>query len=64
MKVTIEYEIGDKVKLPSGQTDTLVGIKNIIWGHKYRVKIRKSNKHFDYKTNQIVDYKFEDLSPE
>ena len=52
--ITIEYEKGDKVKLPFDETGTLVKFEQLIWGSRWWVKIRKSN-GFN-KTNEIVDF--------
>jgi hypothetical protein len=56
-----KFKVGDKVLLPFDETGTIVEIKNIIWGFKYVVKIRKATFN---KTNQHVDYKEEQLKLE
>ena len=53
-KIIIEYEIGDRVKLPFNETGTLVRYEELVWASRWWVKIRKSN-GFN-KTNQIVDF--------
>jgi len=53
-KITIEYEIGYKVKLPFDETGTLVRFHDLPWGSRWDVRIRKSN-GFN-KTNQVVDF--------
>ena len=63
MKINIEYEVGDEVSLPFNETGIIVKILDILWGFKYIVKLRKVNPVFDNKTNQHVDYKYEQLSP-
>lgn len=60
--ITIEYEKGDKVKVPFDETGTIVRIEQLPWMKKYWVKIRKSN-GFN-KTNQIVDFFERDLELE
>ncbi len=55
-------EVGTRVKLPFGNTGTIVKIKNIPWGFKYVVRIRKPS--IFHKTNQRVDYKEEQLEKE
>ena len=59
---TIEYEVGDKVKLPCGETGTLVRFHERLWASYWDVRIRKSN-GFN-KTNQVVDYFERDLELE
>jgi hypothetical protein len=54
----MEFNIGDRVNLPFQETGTVVGINNILWGFKYRVKIRKATLN---KTNEIHDFKEEQL---
>jgi len=61
-KITIEYEVGDRVKLPFGETGTLVRYQELLWGSRWWVRIRKSN-GFN-KTNQIIDYFERDLELE
>jgi len=63
MKIEIEYEVGDKVKLPLNEEGTIVEIKDIIWGFYHYVKITKPNKTFDTKKGQIKTYRKEDLIP-
>jgi hypothetical protein len=62
MKILYVWEVGDKVKLPFDETGTIVKILDIIWGFRYVVRIRKSN-GFN-KTNQRMDFRYEDLNPE
>lgn len=58
----IEYEIGDVVKLPLSETGKIVRIETerLDW-FPYKIKIRKCNPLFFHKTNQIVEYKKEQL---
>lgn len=51
---TIKYEEGDKVKLPFGETGTLLSFEERLWASFWYVRIRKSN-GFN-KTNQIVEF--------
>ena len=51
---TIQYEKGDKVKLPFGETGTLVKYNEKLWASTWDVRIRKSN-GFN-KTNEVVDF--------
>jgi len=56
------FKIHDKVLLPFNETGTIVKIRERqIWGHKYDVKIRKATLN---KTNEIVDFKEEQLKLE
>ena len=55
-------EVGTRVKLPFGNTGTIVKIKNILWGFKYVVRIRKPS--IFHKTNERVDFKLEQLEKE
>ncbi len=53
-----KFKVRDKVKLSFEETGTVVKIKNIPWGSKYVVKIRKgtfnvTNEHHDYKEEQM-----------
>lgn len=53
-----KFKVGDRVRLPLEETGTVVKIKNIPWGFKYVVKIRKAtfnvtNEHHDYKKEQM-----------
>jgi len=62
IEINIIYEVGDKVKLPLDETGTIARIetKRLDW-FPYKVKIRKARFH---KTNQIIEYRKEHLSPE
>ena len=60
--ITIEYEKGDRVKLPFDETGTISRIEQLVWITKYWVRIRKSN-GFN-KTNQVVDFFKRDLELE
>ena len=51
---TIQYEVGDRVKLPCGETGTLVRFHERVWASYWDVRIRKSN-GFN-KTNTVVDF--------
>ena len=62
MKIIYEWEVGDRVKLPFDETGTIVKIRDLLWGFKYVVRIRKGS-CFN-KTNQRVDFKYEQLQPE
>lgn len=53
-----KFNIGDKIKLPLKETGTIVKIKDIPWGFKYVVKIRKATFN---KTNQLHEYKEEQM---
>ena len=57
----MDFKIGDKVKLPLNETGTIKKIKDIPWGFKYVVKIRKATFN---KTNELYDYKEEQLAHE
>ena len=52
-------KVKDKVKLPLGETGTITAIKDIPWGFKYVVRIRKATFN---KTNEKHDFKLEQLS--
>lgn len=52
-------EVGTRVKLPFNETGTVVKIRDIIWGCKYIVRIRKAVFN---KTNQRHDFKLEQLT--
>jgi len=58
----MDIEIGTKVKLPFGETGTLVKIntKTLDW-FPYKVRIRKA---IFNKTNEIREFKREQLQPE
>ena len=61
MKIHYEYEIGDFVELPLEETGTIVYIDtNRLDWHPYKVKIRKATLN---KTNQILEFKHEQLKP-
>ena len=58
----MEFKKGDKVKLPFGETGTIVKIReNQLWGHKYDVRIRKATLS---KTNEVADFKKEQMELE
>ena len=57
----MKFKIGDKVKLPLNETGTINKIKDIPWGFKYIVKIRKATFN---KTNELYEYKEEQLTHE
>ncbi len=58
----MKFKKGDKVILPFNETGTIVKVnENLLWGHKYDVKIRKATFNI---TNQIVDFKEEQLKLE
>lgn len=59
---TIQYEVGDRVKLPFHETGTLVKYNEKLWASTWSVRIRKSN-GFN-KTNQIVEFFEKDLELE
>jgi len=58
----IEYEVGTKVKLPFGETGTIqkINTDTLDW-FPYKVKIRKA---IFNKTNQVLEFKKEQLQPE
>ena len=58
----MDFEIGTKVKLPFGETGTIkrVNTKTLDW-FPYKVRIRKAVFN---KTNQILEFKKEQLQPE
>lgn len=62
MRIYYNWEVGDKVKLPFNETGTIVRINNetLDW-FKYKIKIRKATFN---KTNQILEYKYENLQPD
>jgi hypothetical protein len=62
MKIIYEWEVKDRVKLPFDETGTIVEIKDLPWGFKYRVRIRKGS--IFNNTNQIVEFKYEQLQPD
>lgn len=53
--------IKDRVKLPLGETGTIIRIKDIPWGFRYVVRIRKATFN---KTNEHHDFKLEQLELE
>ena len=58
----MKFKKGDKVKLPFNETGTIVKVnENIMWGHKYDVKIRKATLSV---TNEIADFKDEQMELE
>lgn len=52
--ITIQYEKGDKVKLPFDETGTLVRFHERPWASYWDVRIRKSNGFNN--TNTVVDF--------
>lgn len=58
----MDFKIGTKVKLPFGETGTIkrVNTKTLDW-FPYKVRIRKA---IFNKTNQILEFKKEQLQPE
>lgn len=56
-----QFKVGDRVKLHYNETGTIVKIKNIPFGFKYVVRIRKGSIN---KTNQHVDCRAEDMELE
>ena len=61
-ETTTQYKKGDRVKLPFGETGTLVRFQELLWASRWWVRIRKSN-GFN-KTNEIVDFLGKDLELE
>lgn len=59
---TLKFEKGNRVKLPFGETGTLVRFEELVWASRWWVRIRKSN-GFN-KTNQVVDFFERDLNLE
>lgn len=58
----MEFKKGDKVKLPFGETGTIVKVRdNQIWGYKYDVRIRKATLST---TNEVTDFKKEQMELE
>jgi hypothetical protein len=49
----MEYNKGDKVKLPFNETGTVVRGKEYAWMKIYWVRIRKATFN---KTNQVIDF--------
>lgn len=61
-----EFKVDDKVKLPLGETGTIISINNLIWGYKYTVCIRhatfnKTGQHEAFRAQDMVheEFKFE-----
>lgn len=55
----IEFNIGDRVKLPLGETGTIVKKLKILWGFDHVVRIRKAtfnktNQHIEFKKSQLI----------
>lgn len=50
----LEFKPKDRVRLPFGETGTVVRFDERLWGSRYWVRIRKSN-GFN-KTNKVVDF--------
>lgn len=58
----MKFKKGDKVKLPFGETGTVVMVNDKLpWGHKYYVRIRKAVLS---KTNSVADFKEEQMELE
>lgn len=57
----MEFNIGDKVKLPFNETGTLVKKLQLPWGFDHIVRIRKATLN---KTNQRIEFKKEQLELE
>jgi len=57
----MSFKKGDKLKLPLGETGTLVRVNDVPWGHRFIVRIRKGVFN---STNQHVGFKEEQLSLE
>ena len=49
----MEYQKGDKVKLPFNETGTVVSGKEYAWMKIYLVRIRKATFN---KTNQVIEF--------
>ena len=61
----MEYKVTDRVKLPFDETGTIVKIvTNRLDWFPYKVRLRKVNPVFGNKTNQILDFKKEQLAIE
>ena len=61
MQISIIYEVGDIVELPFNETGKIVNISDkILWGFKYLIRIRKATFN---KTNEHVEFKYEELRP-
>ena len=56
-----KFKKGDRVKLPFNETGTVVRFRDFIWGNNYDVRIRKATLS---KTNEIADFKEEDMELE
>lgn len=57
----MKFKRGDRVKLPFNETGTVVRFRDFIWGNRYDVRIRKATLS---KTNEIADFKEEDMELE
>lgn len=57
----MEFEIGDRVKLPFNETGTLVKKLKLLWGFDHIVRIRKATFN---KTNQRIEFKKTQLEHE
>ena len=47
-----KYKKGDRVKLLFDETATIVRVQNMLWFHRYYVRIRKATLN---KTNEVID---------
>lgn len=57
----MEFEVGDRLKLPFNETGTLAKKIDLIWGFDHIVRIRKATLN---KTNQRIEFKKEQLELE
>lgn len=58
----MDFKVGRRVKLPFGETGTIKRINsNTLDWYPYKVRIRKSVFN---KTNQVIEFKAEELQPE
>jgi len=57
----MQFELGDRVKLPLGETGTLVKKLELLWGFDHIVRIRKATFN---KTNQRIEFKKTQLEHE
>lgn len=57
----MEFEIGNRVKLPFDETGTVVEKLELLWGFDHIVRIRKATLN---KTNQRIEFKKEQLELE
>lgn len=57
----MEFEIGNRVKLPFNETGTLVKKLDLLWGFDHIVRIRKATLN---KVNQRIEFKKEQLELE